>query len=334
MNQTSVYGPPGQVFLYEWSKFRYGVFEEHGYPGDPLYPMFYSKQIFTAQGSRNVVKPNLCTNVEPSGTMESVNNGECDINSENGMPSDDCIFVVNGPSSLESSVMAVPYLDGNDQWCDITEERLHNSEITTKHNTMCEGLSVFEVVRQSPDFIDYVSLNSTATDPKFTIIQPRGSSEPFAFLLDYSGSMYDNDNNRRNPMVQGVKRFLEIDVDLEKSLPVGVAEFSNDASIVYPITPIIDEKTREQIINAVDEIQKGLGTCLHIGVRESLKALKNYTATGGMVVFMTDGGQSCDDNIKDWLAEIIEEVLSQKVRFCTIALSNSADQDLESLAQR
>ena len=266
--------------------------------------------------------------------METLSGDTCGTNSENGMPSDDCIFVVNGPSSLESSVMAVPYLDGNDQWCDITEERLHNSEITTKHNTMCEGLSVFEVVRQSPDFIDYVSLNSTATDPKFTIIQPRGSSEPFAFLLDYSGSMYDIDNNRRNPMVQGVKRFLEIDIDLEKSLPVGVTEFSNDASIVYPITPIIDEKTREQIINAVDEIQKGLGTCLHIGVRESLKALKNYTATGGMVVFMTDGGQSCDDNIKDWLAEIIDEVLRQKVRFCTIALSNSADQDLESLAQR
>ena len=64
----SVFGPPGQVFLYEWSKFRYGVFEEHGYPGDPLYPMFYSKQIFTANGASNVVKPNFCTNVEPSGS--------------------------------------------------------------------------------------------------------------------------------------------------------------------------------------------------------------------------------------------------------------------------
>ena len=63
----SVFGPSGQVFLYEWSKYKYGVFEEHGYPGDPLYPMFYSKQIFTATGASNVVKPNFCTNVEPSG---------------------------------------------------------------------------------------------------------------------------------------------------------------------------------------------------------------------------------------------------------------------------
>ena len=69
VSQTSVFGPPGQVFLYEWSKFRYGVFEEHGYPGDPLYPMFYSKQIFTAQGAKNIVKPNLCTNIEPTGCI-------------------------------------------------------------------------------------------------------------------------------------------------------------------------------------------------------------------------------------------------------------------------
>ena len=67
VSQTSMFGPPGQVFLYEWSKFRYGVFEEHGYPGDPLYPMFYSEQIDTPQGPRNVIKPSLCTNVNTTG---------------------------------------------------------------------------------------------------------------------------------------------------------------------------------------------------------------------------------------------------------------------------
>ena len=44
------------------------MFEEHGYPGDPLYPMFYSKQIFTANGPSNVVKPNFCTSEETTGT--------------------------------------------------------------------------------------------------------------------------------------------------------------------------------------------------------------------------------------------------------------------------
>ena len=67
-----MFGPPGQVFLYEWSKLRYGVFEEHGYPGDPLYPMFYSKQIFTANGPMSVYKPNVCTNIETEGVCVGI----------------------------------------------------------------------------------------------------------------------------------------------------------------------------------------------------------------------------------------------------------------------
>ena len=136
-------------------------------------------------------------------------------------------------------------------------------------------------------------------------------------------------------MVQGVKRFLKIDVDLEKNMPIGVAEFSNDASIVYPITPIINEDTRNDITKAVNDIPQGGGTCLHVGVRESLRALRNYgLPTGGMVIFMTDGKQSCDDGVVEWIKKIEDEVMLQKVRFCTIALSNSADQNLETLAQR
>ena len=72
MAGSSVFGPPGQVFLYEWSKLRYGVFEEHGYPGDPLYPMFYSKQIFTANGPMSVYKPNVCTNIETEGVCVGI----------------------------------------------------------------------------------------------------------------------------------------------------------------------------------------------------------------------------------------------------------------------
>ena len=66
----SVFGPSGQVFVYEWSKFKYGVFEEHGYPGDPLYPMFYSEQSFTLSETSltgSLVKPNLCTNEDSTG---------------------------------------------------------------------------------------------------------------------------------------------------------------------------------------------------------------------------------------------------------------------------
>ena len=263
--------------------------------------------------------------------METLSGDTCGTNSENGMPSDDCIFVVDGPSSIESSVMAVPYLDGNDQWCDLTEERLHNSEIPTKHNTMCDGLSVFEVVRQSPDFIGYKPLNSTFTVPTFKIFRPRSLTEAFVLTLDYSGSMDQYDRIGR--MIQGVKRFINIDIDLEDKIPIGTVGFAGGADIKQPIIPVIDQASRDKIINSVENKQSK-ATCIDLGVRKSLEALRNYNwNNGGLVVFLTDGQHSgCSSS--NWFDEVIEEVLQQGVRFCTIAFSNNADKNLENLAQR
>ena len=50
----------GKVFVREWAKYRFGVFEEHGYPGDKLYPMCYYN-VF------NQVVPNYCTNAPLNG---------------------------------------------------------------------------------------------------------------------------------------------------------------------------------------------------------------------------------------------------------------------------
>ena len=60
----------GNAFVHEWSKFRYGVFEEFGYPGDPLYPMFYYKTTWSENGQQNVLTPNFCTDKAFQGSMQ------------------------------------------------------------------------------------------------------------------------------------------------------------------------------------------------------------------------------------------------------------------------
>ncbi len=56
--------------MHEWSKFRYGVFEEYGYPGDPVYPLFYPESEYTADGYVEVPTPNFCTNQDIQGHSE------------------------------------------------------------------------------------------------------------------------------------------------------------------------------------------------------------------------------------------------------------------------
>ena len=270
--------------------------------------------------------------------------GECSIDEDLNLPSDDCYYVASGPSSLESSVMSLPYLPGNDQWCDDTEARLHHSDIPTKHNTMCGGQSVFEVVRQSPDFAGYMPLNSTLKDPDFTILQPSSiTKQAYTFILDYSNSMRDQPKNaaanqkRVERMKRGIKRFMEVDVDLEMGVPMGVVSFSSisQTRIDQEIIQVTDATSRDKIVDTVLGLDCHQDTCLQTGVQFGLQALRDFgLESGGTAIFLTDGGQYCENDYhdNDWLKIIIDQVKAQNVRFCTIAFSSAADQKLEELA--
>ena len=60
--------PAGNTFLHEWTKLRYGVFEQYGFPGDARYPAFYEE-------SEGEFSPNHCTNVEIEGAEMDIVSG-------------------------------------------------------------------------------------------------------------------------------------------------------------------------------------------------------------------------------------------------------------------
>ncbi len=52
----------GKTMAHEWAKLRWGVYEEHGYPGDPKFPIFYWATSWTVNGPRREVGLNFCIN--------------------------------------------------------------------------------------------------------------------------------------------------------------------------------------------------------------------------------------------------------------------------------
>ena len=41
-NRTwETWGDPAKLFVHEWAKLRYGVFDEFGFSRDPLYPNYF-----------------------------------------------------------------------------------------------------------------------------------------------------------------------------------------------------------------------------------------------------------------------------------------------------
>ena len=64
------FGPYENIFVHEWAKLRYGVFEEFGYPGDKQFPLFYYEEEFINGQSDFNLKPNFCTEREIQGRRE------------------------------------------------------------------------------------------------------------------------------------------------------------------------------------------------------------------------------------------------------------------------
>ena len=321
-------GPAGQVFVHNWAKLRYGVFDEFGCTGDKLYPMFYQRQ----DGNISSLSPNICSNVEVTGSkVDVVTGGQCSY--DDGLLDDNCGYVVEGPDELSSSILGIPYLLGSDKFCDETEEHRHNPDIPTRQNEMCHGQSAFSVIKKHSDFAGFVKGNITKdTTPTFTIMRQNKKLQACVLVLDTSSSM--KLFNRIGRVKQAVKRFLELDIT--DNIPVGVVQFSaigsDQTKIVQEIVPVTNE-SRPSIIKIIEGFTLHPDTCIGNGLKLGLQALKNYNIlSGGVMIFLTDGINYCAQGLT--IEDVIEDIFTQNVRVVTVAIGSNAQKNIEDLAKR
>ena len=335
------FGPPGQVFVHEFSKYRYGVFEEFGYPGDTKYPMFYYETKWTIDGQINEITPNFCTNRELTDyEMQDLLTGEkCNYDEETGLPDVNCMVVIGqNNSKIDSSIMALPFLKDNYQYCDDGEDLFHRRDIPTKHNEMCAESSVFEIVRGHEDFQDFTDGNViNKRKVTFEILRTRGVSN-FVMVMDASASMRNNCKDKPKPCELRLDRLKQsatrwVKYDIKEDVALSLVRFDMEASRMTALK-LVDEAYRTQIINKLAGMNTLKGTCIGAGIKAGLKALRDGgIKTGGVMIFLTDGEYWCPDGTdKSTLAEVIPLVKAQNVRVTTIAFSNDADPDIIKLA--
>lgn len=168
-----------RVLLSNWAKYRYGVFDEHGFPGDKLYPLFWNTP--GADASQEIVTSCAATasqNLETIRTKNQTSNGReiCSlrVNAGTGQPDGDCIPIIERDMNDEvvSSLLSHPVLRNNKFFCNKSN---HNSKAPNKHNNLCEGSSVAEVISRHSDFsssryaADRLSLTCQSGFPSFPI---------------------------------------------------------------------------------------------------------------------------------------------------------------------
>lgn len=133
------YGSQGGVMVHEWAHYRWGVMEEHGFPGDTIFPVHYSR-------GEQIDLPTSCYDGELDGNYQTEEGVACNPSA----PSPTCYFVPNASASpTKGSLMYLTHLsDGH--FCNRSS---HNPWAPTPQNIHCGRRSVWEIIESHDDFL-------------------------------------------------------------------------------------------------------------------------------------------------------------------------------------
>ncbi|XP_078612939.1 calcium-activated chloride channel regulator 1-like [Branchiostoma floridae x Branchiostoma japonicum] len=321
-----LWGPHGKTLVHEWGHLRWGLFDEYGFD-DPLggsYPHFYASTT-----SRPPIQPVRCSAYTAGSPMHAVTLNRCDLDPETGLPEADCRFVPDFRGNRATgSYMFMQFLPQVTGFCHSDPEgdplSYHNREAPNKQNVMCNGQSAWDVMNKHQDFAGGANPPRTvsSTEPNFVLLQ-QSDSVRIVLVLDVSGSM---GGERILLLNQVATRFIRNTVSFGTS--VGVVTFSSTASIRHPVVSINSEAVRNDLIAAVPTSASG-GTCIWCGLRKGIEALETAGSPHGSVILLiTDGEDS-----SPYVSEVLPDLLTKEIIVNTIAISQNADDKLESLAE-
>ncbi|ODN05089.1 Calcium-activated chloride channel regulator 1 [Orchesella cincta] len=224
-----------QILLHEWTKFRYGAFDEIGYDGDPQFPPCYSR-------SQSGAEMTCCTRA----TLTSVEPSECTLSSLMGKKDS-----LNQELSQNlTSVMSTPYMDIGAHFCNKTT---HNGWPNTKQNVYCKRRSVNEVVNEHPDFKLLRSNSIHQGQPETPQIRyvkhSRRTFQPaYAFVIEDSPEMRNGYKGVHTK--QSIAQFLEI-VNLGTEIRVVV--FTDNAILVSEGQELVIERDKENMLRHIPD---------------------------------------------------------------------------------
>uniref|UniRef100_T1JCB1 VWFA domain-containing protein n=1 Tax=Strigamia maritima TaxID=126957 RepID=T1JCB1_STRMM len=320
---TKTFGDPGKTLVHEWAHYRYGIFDEYGYPGHERYPMFY------LDPNTEQLVPNYCSDQPITGRFWNTNDDEPCLYDENGFPDKKCMFVpaVNKHNQIKTSLSSYSYLQNVEFFCNETN---HNHYAPNSQNLLCNQKSAWEVIMESQDLAMAKPTNLDPASVKFNIIQSTEST--FILVLDISGSMIDRLNEKTNytklEMLQDtVNRWINYEVKFGWS--VGIISFNATAYTSLHPTKVTDDSVRTKITKSIPDYANG-GTCIGCGLQKAMKDLKKYKLSSGGTIILVSDGEESPDTLK--VEDVIKELEKSRIRVISIVFTQSASQTLEQVA--
>ena len=303
-------GSPAKLLVKEWAKFRYGVFEEHGFANDPLYPNFYKvEDKFLPTGTTN----------SPVRGIWLHRNGTEGCNPASGS----CYFHAEGENDeITCSLGYLPHLASVKSWCKPSE--LQGPLPPTKHNVLCAARPAIDVIRSNSDF---QSLSATprlqrSLVPTFHIV--RDPAPKYVLLIETSSAMANNWKWVRKA-VQNLLRY-----ELPDNTNVAIVTFNSEARVESKLASLASDSARARVADTIPDSSNKLGEtevgCVFCGVQLAVEQVLAGREAGGHIVVVSSGDS-------DALAQGRESAISAllgnfEIRLSSILLSaSSTEQD-------
>ena len=338
-NTWEAFGDPSKIFVNEWAKLRYGIFDQHGYPNDPIYPNHF------VMGNNQLV-PTGTSNLPLVGSWRNVNGSNCNPASNQmkqlgrnyESPENFCYFVPSGKRNdkITCSLGYVPFLTNVDKYCTEEEDWVlkKNSYAPTKHNGLCSGKSAMDVILDNSDFkrqrrnsvgnarsVTSTSINSRALIPR-SVVSVRVVRKPYpkyVLVMESSSSM--NRYGLWKWISKAAQKFIRY--DLPSSSQIAIVTFSNESVVRHNLAEL--GENRNGIADSIPDkykVQRSSNKrCIYCGIKMAMDdvLLKNGdVAAGAHIILLTRGTR--DPLPIEQQTEILKYAQENKVRFSSILL--------------
>ena len=300
-NSTSEsFGNPAKLFVNEWAKLRYGIFDESGYIDDHLYPNYFF--------NKGEILPTGNTDMRMEGTWINVFSGQkgCDPSIDK-----DCIFHPRSKSleNITCSLGFAPYLPNVTKFCD----RASGPMAPTKHNVLCEGRSPKEVIDSSSDFssLSFTSRNShqghkvanvgllaTSLEPQVEIV--REPMQQYVLVMETSASM--DRLGQWKWINKAAQKFIRYDLPVNSNL--AIVTFSNVSKVEHPMVQVHSDQVRSRLADTIPDryhLSRSDQRCVLCSLQKVVHEVVRDNHSGTHIILLTHGSPDTlsitDENI-------------------------------------
>ena len=297
---TAWFGKSAKLLVKEWAKYRYGVFDEFGFSGDKLYPNY-----FESGGS-----------IYPTGTSNAMLTGSWIYHNGSSLcdpTADKCHFKPEGPNKqIMCSLNYVPFLQTVNGWCN--KEQSKKEIGPGKHNVLCEGRSVPDVIFSHQDFKTRIQRSVKVNHnlvPAFEIV--RQPLPKYVLLIETSSAMAGVWKWVRKSTQNLIKH------ELPDNTNVAIVTFNSDAVVSHNLTPLTSERVRSRLADTIPDSPNRLSRtdnrCVICAVKVAMDQVLRNREAGGHLIIVTRGDART-------LSEGDDEILSEYDAYYNLRVSS------------